>query len=92
MPRPAGRLPAVRWRGKVYVGAELAPGPYGESYHQDAINKAFASLGDVGRLKAIEAIAEERETMDFGYAYADGSDYESTQQQEARRVMYFDPP
>lgn len=73
------RHPAVKFRGKVYVG-----GPY----HADAIDVAFAGFTDIGKMRAYTRIAEGREDIVFGYACEDGSDWVDSKSQAARKRMY----
>lgn len=78
MPSPAGRIKAVMFRRKVYVGKN----------HQDAINSAFAGMSDLTVVNLRHKIATDKELMLFGYAYPDGSDFIVSESQEARKTMY----
>lgn len=78
MPSPAGRLKAIMFRRKIYVGEN----------HKDAIDLAFASMSDLTVRNLCDKIAANKEALVFGYAYADGSDFVISDSQEARKIMY----
>jgi hypothetical protein len=78
MASPAGRLKAVTFRRKVFVGEN----------HADAIKLAFAGMSDLTVSNVSDKIASGKEPLIFGYAYNDGSDFVETDSQEARKTMY----
>lgn len=78
MPSPAGRIKAVIFRRKVYVGEN----------HKDAINAAFAGMSDLTVRAIGDRICDGKEDLIFGYAYPDGSGWEISDCQEGRKIMY----
>lgn len=78
MPSPAGRIKAVMFRRKVYVGEN----------HKDAINAAFVGMSDLTVTNLRHKIATDKDPMLFGYAYPDGSGWELSDSQEGRKMMY----
>ena len=74
------RYPAVLFRDCVYVAAPR---------HLDAINLAFAGMTQQQALRVSHRIAEGKETMLFGTAKGDGSEWEwDEKNQPARMQMY----
>jgi hypothetical protein len=78
MPSPAGRIQAVIFRRKVYVGEN----------HKDAIDAAFTGMSDLTVRAIAHKIGDGKEDLIFGYAYPDGSSFEKSGSQEGRKVMY----
>ena len=78
MPSPAGRLKAVMFRRKIYVGEN----------HKDAIDLVFSGMSDLAVQRLSDRIADGKEFLLFGYAKADGSDWLEGSSQEARKIMY----
>ncbi|XUM19748.1 hypothetical protein ACRAVF_18965 [Bradyrhizobium oligotrophicum S58] len=77
---PEQRHTAVMFRGRVFV-----EGPR----HWDAINLAFAGMTPHQKHRVSNAIADGKETMLFGSAKGDGSEWEhQIEYQNARMVMY----
>jgi hypothetical protein len=74
------RYTAILFRGKVYVSAPR---------HLDAINLAFAGMSRHQKWVVGNRIADGKETMLFGSAKGDGSEWEWNEEfQEARMTMY----
>ncbi|MBR1193268.1 hypothetical protein [Bradyrhizobium sp. AUGA SZCCT0160] len=74
------RYTAVQFRGKVYVA-----GPR----HMDAINLAFAGMTQMQKHRVSNRIADGKETMLFGSAKGDGTEWEWNEEfQNARMHMY----
>lgn len=73
------RLPAVKFRRKVYVG---------RPFHSDAINVAFANMTDTQKFRVYDRVAAGKENIVFGFACEDGSDWVESDSQEARKLMY----
>lgn len=74
------RLPAVKFRRKVYVG---------DPRHKDAIEKAFAGMSPMSKRNVCHRIADGKETLQFGWAEADGAGWEhDVAYQDARMIMY----
>lgn len=78
------RYNAVLFRRRVYVSAPR---------HMDAINLAFAGMTDLQANRVSNRIAEGKETMLFGTALGDGSEWEWDKEFQASRMnMYgFEP-
>lgn len=78
--QPEQRFPAVLFRGRVYVACPR---------HMDAINLAFDGMSQHQKYRVSNLIADGKETMLFGSAEGDGSDWEhNAEYQAARMVMY----
>lgn len=75
---PAGRIKAVMFRRKVYVGEN----------HKDAIDAAFAGMSDLTIRNIAYKVSNGKEDLIFGYAYLDGSGWEISDSQEGRKIMY----
>jgi hypothetical protein len=74
------RYPAVKFRGKVYIATPR---------HMDAINLAFAGMTHMQKRRISNRIADGKETMLFGSAKGDGSEWEWNEEfQGARMIMY----
>lgn len=74
------RYPAVKFRGKLYVGTPR---------HMDAINLAFAGMTAMQKHIVSNRIADGKETMQFGSAKGDGTEWEWNEEfQKARMLMY----
>lgn len=74
------RFTAVKFRGKVYVAAPR---------HMDAINLAFAGMTHLQKRRVSNRIADGKETMLFGSAKGDGTEWEWHKEfQSARMIMY----
>lgn len=73
------RQPAIKFRGKIYVA-----GPF----HTDAINLAFSEMSEHAKLRAYERVADGKETIIFGFAFSDGSNWIESDSQKARKHMY----
>lgn len=78
MPSPAGRIKAVMFKRKVYVGEN----------HKDAIDAAFKGMSDLTVRNIAHKIGDGKEGLIFGYAYPDGSGWEISDCQEGRKIMY----
>lgn len=78
MPSPSGRIKAVMFRRKVYVGEN----------HKDAINAAFAGMSDLTVRNIGYKIGNGKEDLIFGYAYPDGAGWMISDSQEGRKMMY----
>lgn len=78
MPSPAGRIKAIMFRRKVYVG----------EIHKDAINMAFAGMTNLTIRNISDKICDGKEDLIFGYAFPDGSGWEISDCQEGRKIMY----
>lgn len=78
MTSPAGRLKAVKFRRKIYVGET----------HKDAIDLAFAGMSDLTVRNIAHKIGDGKEELIFGYAYPDGSDFIISDSQEGRKIIY----
>lgn len=78
MASPAGRLKAVIFRRKVYVGVN----------HKDAIDAAFKGMSDLAVRNVCDKIADNKEPLVFGYAYPDGSSFIECEDQAPRKIMY----
>lgn len=77
---PAMRHTAVLFRRRVYVACPR---------HLDAINLAFAGMTQMQKRHVSNRIADGKETMLFGSALGDGSEWEwSEKDQPARMAMY----
>lgn len=74
------RHPAIKFRRKIYVA-----GPR----HQDAINLAYKGMSSHAQRRAEDRVAEGKETIIFGFACEDGSDWIDSDMQAARIRMYF---
>jgi hypothetical protein len=73
------RHPAVKFRRKVYVA-----GPR----HKDAIDLAFKEMSKLSLRRTYDRISAGKETIIFGYACEDGTDWVDSDQQGARLRMY----
>lgn len=73
------KQPAVRFRRKVYVS---------RPFHADAIATALKGMSELSVQRVYERIADGKENIEFGYAYEDGTEFEPTTMQSARKVMY----
>jgi hypothetical protein len=73
------KQPAIKFRRKVYVS---------RPFHQDAINVALKGMSELSVWRVYDRVAEGKESIEFGYAYEDGSEFEPTTAQEARKRMY----
>lgn len=73
------RLPAVKFRRKIYVG---------HPYHSDAIEVAFKRFTEQQRWRIYERVCEGKEDIVFGFACADGTDWIESGSQGARKLMY----
>lgn len=72
--------PAVKFRGKVYIATPR---------HMDAINLAFAGMTHMQKRRVSNRIADGKETMLFGSAKGDGTDWKWNEDtQSARMIMY----
>lgn len=77
---PDQRYTAVMFRGRVYVAAPR---------HFDAINLAFAGMTPHQKHRVSNRIADGQETMLFGSARSDGSEWKhDSEYQNARMKMY----
>lgn len=70
---------AIRFRRKVYVASPR---------HQDAINVAFAGMTQHQIRRVYDRVADGKEEIVFGFAYNDGSEFEPSESQDARKMMY----
>lgn len=73
-------LPAVLFRGKVYVG---------DPRHKDAIDKAFAGMSQHQLVRVCHRIMDGKETILFGRAEADGTAWEHDQEYQAARMRMY---
>lgn len=74
------RYTAIKFRGKIYVAAPR---------HMDAINLAFAGMTHLQKRRVSNRIADGKETMLFGSAKGDGTEWEWNEEfQDARMLMY----
>ena len=77
---PNQRFPAVKFRRILYISAPR---------HADAINLAFKNMSDLTVRHISNMIADGKENMLFGWAKADGSEWEHDKEyQDARMTMY----
>lgn len=70
---------AIKFRRKIYVASPR---------HQDAINVALAGMSQHQIRRIYDRVADGKEEIEFGFAYDDGSDFEPSSSQEARKLMY----
>lgn len=73
------KQPAIKFRRKIYVS---------RPFHQDAINVALKGMSPLSIRRVYDRIADGKEEIIFGYAYEDGSEFEPTTMQGARKLMY----
>lgn len=73
------RHPAVRFRRKVYVS---------RPFHADAIAAALKGMSQLSIRRVYDRIAEGKESIEFGFACEDGTEFELTASQGARKIMY----
>lgn len=73
------RIPAVKFRGKIYVG---------HPRHQDAINAMFKGWSKLSVRRAYDRVADGKEDIIFGFANHDGSDWVESDSQGGRKIMY----
>jgi S-adenosylmethionine synthetase len=73
------KQPAVRFRRKIYVS---------RPFHADAIAAALRGMSELSVMRVYDRIAAGKENIEFGYAYEDGSEFEPTTMQDARKLMY----
>lgn len=73
------KQPAIKFRRKVYVS---------RPFHADAIATALKGMSELSVRRVYNRIAEGKEDIVFGYAYDDGTEFEETTMQNARKIMY----
>lgn len=73
------RLPAVKFRGKIYVG---------HPHHADAIAFMFKGWTTHRIHRAYDRVADGKEDIIFGFACEDGSDWVEGDLQGGRKRMY----
>lgn len=73
------KQPAVRFRRKVYVS---------RPFHADAISAALKGMSELSIQRVYRRVADGKEQIEFGYAYEDGTEFEPTGSQGARKLMY----
>lgn len=71
--------PAVKFRRKVYVG---------QPRHMDAIDSALKGMSKLSIRRAYDRVLNGKEEIIFGFAFEDGTDFEPTDSQGARKLMY----
>jgi len=54
----------------------------------DAIKAAFDGMSAHQRHRVSNRIADGKENIVFGFAFDDGTDFEATTMQDARKIMY----
>jgi hypothetical protein len=73
-------VPAIKFRGKVHVG---------ETWHHEAITKAFAGVPKSAVHRAYDRVQDGYEDIIFGRADYDGKNFVPDKDfQEARKQMY----
>lgn len=77
---PDQRHVAVMFRGKIYVGCPR---------HMDAINLAFAGMTQMQKHRVYLRIADGKETMLFGTALGDGTEWEHDEKWQASRMQMY---
>lgn len=73
------KKPAILFRKKVYVASPR---------HADAIVIAFSKFTEQQRFRVYDRISESKEEIVFGFACDDGTDFEESDYQSARKHMY----
>jgi hypothetical protein len=77
---PGQRFTAILFRGKIYVATPR---------HMDCIKLAFEGMTHEQKRRVSNRIADGKENLLFGFALADGSDWEWNEEfQAARMIMY----
>ena len=77
---PEQLFTAIKFRGRVYVASPR---------HQDAINLAFAGMTKIGCDRIVSRIAEGRETLRFGSARGDGSEWVDEAKYHSARMQIY---
>lgn len=73
------------FRGKIFVSDVDTDAM---TYHQNAINKAFAGMSDHTANRTRWRIMDGKEDIIFGFALEDGSDWVDSSSQLGRKEMY----